>query len=543
MRERGGWLPDAAYVATLLRVLPTMVDHKAEGTVQGRVEVEVGFLHDHMVGVVGELDGDGEGPWDSLCNGGSKLGTDFVAAWESVRDAAGRPDSGPLADGAEHAGNSFLCKEAMRWGGEHASAPEPEDPEDKVKEQKQITTEIEDHTGSELRGEFADLGREDMRRVAMFAVGPTSRQWLYCPPYKGCELSGDEFAVIACRYFGCADTVLAAHVGTSFRRFGSGQQHVALDKYGKELANANVGGDRWRLRHDGVLKVIMQELKLASQEVKDNVYNLFIGKFGERDNESQRRAAAFLDHLVGLGDQSRRRKQGLLPDFLVEMASASSARVAEGRTLFELKQINLVSTYFQVQVDEKEHHAVEERAGHVHKDYCRSLHEVDKEAGTRCDAPRTGKGKCSYSAEWPDGSHSKGGAERYLEAEFGTVQPLVFGHFGEVNRRFLELIDKLAEVVSFQHHRVHGWKNANAGICRAKAGIMRRISMAVSRETARHVTRGLDVVGPQCVQARIARRAQSSAAEADLDEFRAGIHNDRGFGKDFQGSGGGVGGG
>jgi hypothetical protein len=180
------------------------------------------------------------------------------------------------------------------------SAPEPEDPEDKVKEQKQITTEIEDHTGSELRGEFADLGREDMRRVAMFAVGPTSRQWLYCPPYKGCELSGDEFAVIACRYFGCADTVLAAHVGTSFRRFGSGQQHVALDKYGKELANANVGGDRWRLRHDGVLKVIMQELKLASQEVKDNVYNLFIGKFGERDNESQRRAAAFLDHLVGL---------------------------------------------------------------------------------------------------------------------------------------------------------------------------------------------------------------------------------------------------
>ena len=80
--------------------------------------------------------------------------------------------------------------------------------------------------------------------------------------------------------------------------------------------------------------------------------------------------------------------------------------------------------------------------------------------------------------EWPDDSHSSGGAERYayLEAEFGTVQPLVFGHFGEVNRRFLELIDKLAEVVSFQHHRVHGWKNASAGICRAKAGIMRRIS-------------------------------------------------------------------
>ena len=62
--------------------------------------------------------------------------------------------------------------------------------------------------------------------------------------------------------------------------------------------------------------------------------------------------------------------------------------------------------------------------------------------------------------------------------------------------------------------------------------------MAVLRETARHVTRGLDVVGPQCVQARIPRRAQSSAAEADLDEFRAGIHNDRGFDDSIDESGG-----
>ena len=511
----------------------------------GQEKDEVGFLHDHMVDIVGESDGNGEGRWGVLCSGDSKLSEDFVAAWEHVRDAAGRPDTGPLADAAERAGSRFLGKEAMRWGGEYASAPGPEDPEDKVKEQKQITTVIEDHIDSQLRAEFAELGREDMRRVAMFAVGPTSRQWLYCPPYKGCELSGDEFAVIACRYFGCADTVLAAHVGTRFRRFGRGQQNATMGKYGKELANANVGGDRWRLRHDGVLKVIMQEFKLASQEVKDNVYNLFIGKFGERDDASQRRAAAFLDQRVGLGDKARRRLQGLLPDILVEMASASSARVTEGRTLFELKQINLVGTYFQLQVDAKEHHAVEERAGHVHKDYCRALHEVDRAAGTKCGAPRTGKGKCSYSAEWPDERHSKGGAERYLEAEFDEVQPLVFGHFGEVNSRFLELIDALAEVVAFQHHRVHGWKNAKAGICRAKAGIMRRISMAVLRETARHVTRGLDVVGPQCVQARIARRAQSSAAEADLDEFRAGIHNDRGFDNHFRESaaGDGVGGG
>ena len=314
---------------------------------------------------------------------------------------------------------------------------------------------------------------------------------------------------------------------------------MEVDKYGVTLANANVGGDRWRLRHDAVLKVIMQEFRLASQEVKDNVYNLFIGKFGERNADSERRAAAFLDHMVGLGDKKRRRRQGLLPDFLLEMASAVSARVggasASPRTLFELKQLNCVQAYYLKKIAEADLHAVEERAKRVHPDYCRSLHEVDKEAGTKCAAPRLASGKCSYGANgWDDSRHNKGGGERYLVSEFGTVQPLVFGHFGEINSRFQTLIDELAEVVANLHHREHGWRSAKAGICRAREGIMRRVSMVVLRETARHITRGLEIVGPQCVQERAARRMRSSAAEADMDEFRAGIHNDRGFGNDFR---------
>jgi hypothetical protein len=49
LRARGGWLADAAYAATLIRVLPTMVDHTVEGAKRGEPEeAEVGFLHDHM---------------------------------------------------------------------------------------------------------------------------------------------------------------------------------------------------------------------------------------------------------------------------------------------------------------------------------------------------------------------------------------------------------------------------------------------------------------------------------------------------------------
>ena len=44
--------------------------------------------------------------------------------------------------------------------------------------------------------------------------------------------------------------------------------------------------------------------------------------------------------------------------------------------------------------------------------------------------------------------------------------------------------------------------------------------MVVLRATARHVLRGLDIIGPQCVHARNTRRDRSNAEQADYDEFR-----------------------
>ena len=44
-------------------------------------------------------------------------------------------------------------------------------------------------------------------------------------------------------------------------------------------------------------------------------------------------------------------------------------------------------------------------------------------------------------------------------------------------------------------------------------------------------------VGPQSVLANIAARAKTTAAEADLDEFRTGICEDRSFADDFRDAG------
>ena len=66
-----------------------------------------------------------------------------------------------------------------------------------------------------------------------------------------------------------------------------------------------------------------------------------------------------------------------------------------------------------------------------------------------------------------------------------------------------------------------GFKSEDAGRSRAKAGVMRRLSMVALRSTARHVLRGLAVVGPPCIHQHNARE---TARRAHHDAFG----NDRG---------------
>ena len=68
--------------------------------------------------------------------------------------------------------------------------------------------------------------------------------------------------------------------------------------------------------------------------------------------------------------------------------------------------------------------------------------------------------------------------------------------------------------IAHQHHRKLGFKSKEGGLARAKAGVMRRLSMTALRSTARHVLRGLAIVGPSCIHQRNAREA---ARRAHLD--------------------------
>ena len=210
---------------------------------------------------------------------------------------------------------------------------------------------------------------------------------------------------------------------------------------------------------------------------------------------------------------------------LVESAVDATLQVVRQRTLFELKQINFVAAYRRRAVARSRGYAVEERAGRINVEYRRKLHEVDKIAGWRCTGPLLSNGNCSYRG-CTQAEHPAGGGEKFFFEQFGEVQPLVFGHFGELNERFHKLIHSTAVTVAALYHREHGWKNARAGIPRAKAGVMRRVSMAVLKATARHTLYGLEMIAPRAMRQHAVRRALSCAArEADFDEHRADARN------------------
>ena len=123
---------------------------------------------------------------------------------------------------------------------------------------------------------------------------------------------------------------------------------------------------------------------------------------------------------------------------------------------------------------------------------------------------------CSCARSDNDLDHGVGGGERHLRDKYGHVKALVFGHFGEFNDGLLKLADDISKSVAKQHHRMLGFKSENAGRSRAKAGVMRRLSMVALRSTARHVLRGLAIVGPPCIHEHNARE---TARRAHHDAF------------------------
>ena len=125
-------------------------------------------------------------------------------------------------------------------------------------------------------------------------------------------------------------------------------------------------------------------------------------------------------------------------------------------------------------------------------------------------------GSCARSDN--DLLHSVGGGEQHLRDKFRVVRALVFvfGHFGdEFNDGLIKLASDISRSIAHQHHRALGFKSVKGGLSRAKAGVMRRLSMVALRCTARQLLRGLAIVGPSCIHQHNARESARRRAQHD----------------------------
>ena len=187
---------------------------------------------------------------------------------------------------------------------------------------------------------------------------------------------------------------------------------VSSSKYGDQVQAARgVEGDDWRKRHDSMKMMLSRMFRWAKVPFQCEVFNMFA-------------------HLIpqnGLNRMERgRKRQGLVPDFLLELEGERGQKKDE---LAELKVIcSCPSTYSLVpplpNPDREGVKAVDRRARVLTEEYTKKARNVDRVYGGAAE-------------------DTVGRVQRKL-MDFGQVRGLVFGAFGEASEGVHELVHHLA---------------------------------------------------------------------------------------------------
>jgi hypothetical protein len=165
--------------------------------------------------------------------------------------------------------------------------------------QKAITQQREMARQQRLDVLIRALPDDDMRRAAWNNVDKFSTTWVAAWPDRDAYLSNAEFLETTATYFGLPSPACQADVG---QRLGS--LRSVLDAHGCRLTTATLPGDGWRTQHDALKWRITQDMREMQIRATTEVYGLFAALIPQAGR-------ALLD------SQPKRKRQGLVPDFLV----------------------------------------------------------------------------------------------------------------------------------------------------------------------------------------------------------------------------------
>ena len=408
----------AAYVGGLEQALPHFVGERG--------------ICNQLRTVIGEMNG--ESRWRHLLQSGCRTGQELAKAWTTLKQEAqqcstylGTEIQGPLSANVEDAGH----------GAKDGST------------RKKLIAAKEEVRGAVMNESLSRMNNQKRRAVVAWKNrDKLSASWLSClpgPDGMSSPAFAEALAMTLCMPSpACKD------------RIGSVVGKRKVDIFGDNIMSAALPGDHWRTRHDKLKMTINSLCTWARLPTTCEVWGLF-------------------SHLIPNDVMSRieggRKRQGLVPDFRLEMPSTMGG--TEYR-LAELKAISCCDTWYKPSASNTR--ATDKRAKRLQMEYQGKAKKVDQ------DLLGVTAGE-------------KGPLEKRLD-EFGNVIGLCFGAWGEASTDVHNLVQTLAEArLKFQGLK-EGRPRSKQELGLIVGQVRRRLSLAAVKAQVDCLLSRIHQVGP-----------------------------------------------
>ena len=424
----------AAYIGAVEQVIPSFTG--------------VNGICPQIAHLVGSTE-DPQSRWNTLLNSGCRTGAELASAWQLLQteamcmsDFLGINLESPLAVEAE----------AIGEGSTDGST------------RQKIVEQREQIRGSVLNKVLETYPDQSARPVWVWPQrDKLSSAWLLSLPGPHNGLTSVIFSEAVCMNLCLPSPVCQDRLGESVGR-------VKVDLYGDNIMATNLPGDTWRIRHDTIKTEWNRLFMWANMRSTCEVFGLFSNLIPQE----------------GLSRIERgRQRQGLVPDFMLEVKSPTGAKIDR---LAELKVLNCCLSRYPVGERRK---AVDRRSGLLQGEYRRKAREADR----------------MYGGCAPDVA---GPVERKL-AQFGEIVGLVVGAFGEGSEDVHYLIQQLAETRASSMGIRRGREASDAEIGILVGQIRRSLSTTFVRAQVQCLLSRMNCFGKGVAQA--AKRRQWAAKE------------------------------
>ena len=304
----------AAFCGSINQTVPRFLDYRDEAG-----ELVFGFFPS-LVTVLGAGSFDHvneDARYDAYLASGIESAREFAAAWDNLRAEAGdRTTDEDCALHHDASGARGL--------------------------QRELTFTVERQRQDDLAADIAALPAGDSRalyrRVVWCSVDKNAAVWVSSIPTRHLRAGPAEFREICAAYFGAPSPVASALAGQTI--FGKdGTARGVCDEFGLKLASAKLDG-RWNIAHDKVKFAIATALDTLGVTYMTEVHGVFTPAIPPA---AQARARRFMQgRQCGGGPNGQR--QGLVPDFKIDIEQLAGAGAASTAALAEVKMLRCGST-------------------------------------------------------------------------------------------------------------------------------------------------------------------------------------------------------